>query len=93
MKLQGQVAVSWSYPPESSGRMAVKIEKLLYVLIGVRFRLHLFPAFIGLLAGSTLGVPKRGAFDRDRMAELPDAAQEGINHLRITEEVGPLLVR
>src|SRR5437867_7210206 len=50
MKLQGQVAVCWSYPPESSGRMAVKIEKLLYVLIGVRFWLHLFPAFIGLLA-------------------------------------------
>ena len=40
----------------------------------------------------TLRVPEGRAIDRDGMAVMPEAAEQGVDHLRIAQEVGPFLI-
>jgi hypothetical protein len=40
----------------------------------------------------TLGIPERGAVNRDGMAKMPETTEQGIDHQRVAEEVGPLVV-
>jgi hypothetical protein len=40
-----------------------------------------------------LGIPEIGTVDIDGMAEVAQAAQQGLDHMGVAQEIGPFVVR
>jgi hypothetical protein len=80
--------ISTAYAANRHWGLAVKFQNPLSIATPIRWTGIHVTSFRAL----TLKLPDLGAFDSDRMAVVPESLEQGVDHERVAQEIGPFLV-
>jgi len=85
IEIPGKTPVFTPDAPDGSGCIAIQFQYLIHIFFQVYLSVFHFEY-------SALLFPEIMTFYCDGMTEVPEAAQEGLDHLRVAEKVGPFVV-